>query len=374
MGLMTKFPHLIINPYFTILFSGKKGVIFMNGSFRKKSNGSWEFRVWVDLPDGSRVQKSFCRRTKTLAKAAYDEWLEHKDEQIIKRKTVAGWGEEWLEIKRDSVSYRTYQNYELYWRNHIKPALGKKQLDQVKPINIEKLLAATSHLSKSARHHIYITVNQIMKAAVQNELCRKNPCDAVSVAADEPLRAVQVFSLDEIQTILRNLDKPFGTAIALMLFAGLRSEEVMGLRWGDIDQNEKVITVCRVVTRVANGEYMPVERTKNGKVRYVPYGDELAVHLAQARKTSIYVVPAVRGGYMTPGSFRRQYETFFADLPVRKLSPHKLRHTYATYLIRGGAELRAVQSILGHQSVGVTEIYTHVNVEDQRRATGKLAY
>ena len=92
----------------------------MNGSFRKKSNGSWEFRVWVDLPDGSRVQKSFCRRTKTLAKAAYDEWLEHKDEQIIKRKTVAGWGEEWLEIKRDSVSYRTYQNYELYWRNHAR--------------------------------------------------------------------------------------------------------------------------------------------------------------------------------------------------------------------------------------------------------------
>ena len=74
------------------------------------------------------------------------------------------------------------------------------------------------------------------------------------------------------------------------------------------------------------------------------------------------------------GSSSRQYETFYADLPVRKLSPHKLRHTYATYLVRGGAELRAVQSILGHQSVGVTEIYTHVNVEDQRRAAGKLAY
>ena len=74
------------------------------------------------------------------------------------------------------------------------------------------------------------------------------------------------------------------------------------------------------------------------------------------------------------GSSSRQYETFFADLPVRKLSPHKLRHTYATYLVRGGAELRAVQSILGHQSVGVTEIYAHVNVEDQRRAAGKLAY
>lgn len=137
---------------------------------------------------------------------------------------------------------------------------------------------------------------------------------------------------------------------------------------------ERKITAGLNPKFVAKGEYAPVERTKNGKVRHIPYGDELAAHLKQAQKTSIYVVPAVRGGYMTPDSFRRQYETFFADLPVRKLSPHKLRHTYATYLIRGGAELRAVQSILGHHSVGVTEIYTHVNVEDQRRAAGKLAY
>lgn len=49
-------------------------------------------------------------------------------------------------------------------------------------------------------------------------------------------------------------------------------------------------------------------------------------------------------------------------------------HTYATYLVRGGAELRAVQTILGHQSIGVTELYTHINVDDQRRAASKLAY
>ena len=119
-------------------------------------------------------------------------------------------------------------------KKHIKPALGKKQLDQVKPIDIEKLLADTAHLSKSARHHIYITINQIMKSAVQNDLCRKNPCEAITVTAEEPLKSVQVFSLGEIQTIIKNLDKPFGAAIALMLYAGLRSEEVMGLRWGDI--------------------------------------------------------------------------------------------------------------------------------------------
>jgi site-specific recombinase XerD len=59
---------------------------------------------------------------------------------------------------------------------------------------------------------------------------------------------------------------------------------------------------------------------------------------------------------------------------VRRLSPHKLRHTYATYLIKGGAELRAVQTLLGHSSIKVTEIYTHVDTEDRRRAAEMLAY
>ena len=57
-----------------------------------------------------------------------------------------------------------------------------------------------------------------------------------------------------------------------MLYTGLRSEEIMGLRWGDINQKEKTITVRRVVTRVAKGEFLPVERSKNDKVRILPMG------------------------------------------------------------------------------------------------------
>ena len=148
----------------------------------------------------------------------------------------------------------------------------------------------------------------------------------------------------------------------------------MGLRWNDIDQKNRTITIRRVVTRVAKGEFAPVETTKSDRIRVITYGDQLAAHLRAAPRTSIYVVPAVRGGYMTPGSFRRQYDNFFKGLTVRRLSPHKLRHTYATYLIKGGAELRAVQTLLGHSSVKVTEIYTHVDTEDRRKATAQLAY
>ena len=346
----------------------------MNGSFRKKSNGSVELRVWLDLPDGSHVQKSFCRRTRALAKAAYEEFLEKGKQTQARRKSVGGWGAEWLERKEQSVKYRTYANYELYFKRYILPMLGKMPLDKVMPADIERLMGSAAHLSKSARHHIFITIDQIMKSAVANGLCSRNPCEGIKVKPDVTFKNIEVYSPDEIACIIAHLDQPFGTAIAILLYTGIRSEEIMGLRWNDIDQKNRTITIRRVVTRVAKGEFAPVETTKSDRTRVITYGDQLAAHLRAAPRTSIYVVPAVRGGYMTPGSFRRQYDNFFKGLTVRRLSPHKLRHTYATYLIKGGAELRAVQTLLGHSSVKVTEIYTHVNTDDQRRASQKLAY
>ena len=346
----------------------------MNGVFRKQRNGI-EYRVYVEDADGRHYRKSFYGKTKAAARAAYEEFMRDGEQKREARQTVKGWGDVWLELKEGSVSYRTYQNYEMYYRNHILPVIGSKRLTRVTPSDIERLLTSTKKpLSKSAKHHIYITINQIMRSAVREGLITKNPCDGLTVTADAPLKKIDWFTLDEVQTIIKSLDKPFGVAIALMLYTGLRSEEIMGLRWGDIDQKERVITVRRVITRTAKGEFTPVERSKNDRVRYITYGDELAARLKSAPKASIYVVPAVRGGYMTPGSFRSQYNTFFADLPVRKLSPHKLRHTYATYLIKGGAELRAVQTLLGHSSISVTEIYTHVDTQDQRKASDKLAY
>ena len=66
----------------------------MNGSFRKKPNGSVELRVWLDMPDGSHVQKSFCRRTRALAKAAYEEFLERGKEAQAHAPNEKTWKED----------------------------------------------------------------------------------------------------------------------------------------------------------------------------------------------------------------------------------------------------------------------------------------
>lgn len=195
-------------------------------------------------------------------KPAYEEFLERGKEAQAHRQTVAGWGQEWLERKEKSVKYRTYANYELYFNHYILPALGKMQLSKLHQADIERMMGNAAHLSKSARHHIFITIDQIMKSAVINGLCSRNPCDGIKIKPDTTFKHIEVYKPEELTHIIAHLDRPFGTAIAILLYTGIRSEEIMGLRWNDIDQKNRTITIRRVVTRVAKGEFAPWKRPR----------------------------------------------------------------------------------------------------------------
>jgi integrase/recombinase XerC len=174
--------------------------------------------------------------------------------------------------------------------------------------------------------------------------------DAASVAAtdaDEPAtRAI----------VLRDL------AILEVLYgAGLRVAECCGLRRADCDLRGGLLTVLG----------------KGSKVRRVPIGapavdalsdwlDHGRHHLARLDSPDDVVFLNQRGRALTPRDARRVLARF--PLPDgRALHPHALRHAYATHLLEGGADLRAVQDLLGHADLATTQIYTHVT-RDRLRA------
>jgi len=143
--------------------------------------------------------------------------------------------------------------------------------------------------------------------------------------------------------------------------AGLRVAECCGLRTGDCDLDRGLVTVVG----------------KGSKVRRVPLGapavDALAAWLDRGRPalaTPSSSADAVflnrRGRQLSPRDARRVLERH--TLPDgRTLHPHALRHAYATHLLEGGADLRAVQELLGHADLATTQIYTHVT-RDRLRA------
>ncbi|MDY6998923.1 MAG: tyrosine recombinase XerC [Actinomycetota bacterium] len=146
--------------------------------------------------------------------------------------------------------------------------------------------------------------------------------------------------------------------IVEMLYAsGIRVSELCGLDIDDVDQSRRVLQVLG----------------KGNKQRTVPYGEPaqaaLSAWLAQGRpelataQSGPALLLGVRGRRLDPRQARTVVHQTMASVPgAPDLGPHGLRHSAATHLLEGGADLRVVQELLGHSSLATTQLYTHVSV------------
>jgi integrase/recombinase XerC len=150
--------------------------------------------------------------------------------------------------------------------------------------------------------------------------------------------------------------------LELLYATGIRVGELCGLDLGDVDRGRRVVRVLG----------------KGAKERAVPYGlpaeealdDWLRLgrpDLARPGSGDALLLGA-RGGRMQPGVVRRVVGGYARTANLPHVGPHALRHSAATHLLEGGADLRAVQELLGHASLSSTQIYTHVSVERLRAA------
>jgi integrase/recombinase XerD len=181
----------------------------------------------------------------------------------------------------------------------------------------------------------------------------------------------RVLSFDEVERLLSapDVSTPRGVRdhamIQLLYASGLRVSELCELRMSDVDPQRGVVSVLG----------------KGHKRRLVPIGEHALLAIDSYLKTVRVNAPpragrdanvlflSPRGGPLTRQGFWKLLRRYARGAGIMgALSPHKLRHSFATHLLRGGADLRAVQAMLGHADLGTTEIYTRVAVDDVRRA------
>jgi len=153
-------------------------------------------------------------------------------------------------------------------------------------------------------------------------------------------------------------------AIIETLFScGLRVSELVNLKLSDIFEEEKFI---RVLGKGNKERLVPISDTALHEIKLWSY-DRNLMKIKPGEED--YVFLNRRGAHLTRTMILIMIKNAAQDAGIKKtISPHTLRHSFATALLKGGADLRVIQALLGHEDIGTTEIYTHIETSDLREA------
>ena len=210
------------------------------------------------------------------------------------------------------------------------------------------------------------SIKRFYQYCVREQIISEDPSDRID--APKLGRSLPKFlSEDEVEALLDapDLKDPIGvrdrTMLELLYATGLRVSELVELKTGQINLRQGVVRI----------------QGKGNKERLVPLGQEaiswLDKYLKDARKkiapehSSDYVFTTRRQSAMTRQAFWYLIKRYARKVGIKKhLTPHTLRHCFATHLLNNGADLRVVQMLLGHSDLSTTQIYTHVAQERLR--------
>jgi integrase/recombinase XerD len=249
--------------------------------------------------------------------------------------------------------------------------LKKKRLDHLRPEQADILefirLEARKGGAVSSQAHLISVVKSFYRYLLQDGMLESSPAAEVALPK-KWARLPKYLSFEEVS---RLLDVPeTATAIGrrdkavleLMYATGLRISEVARLRTADLYLEEGFLRV----------------RGKGGKERIVPFGDVargcLKDYLRSSRPQLTrrgdveQVFLNYGGGMLSRQGLWKMIKGYGAKAGLSaRLTPHVLRHSFATHLVERGADLRSVQMLLGHASITTTEIYTHLAKDQLRR-------
>jgi integrase/recombinase XerC len=268
-----------------------------------------------------------------------------------------------LETERNASPHTltAYRSDLAQFREFVQGELGPSAgSEEVSHLLIRRWLALLHRdHTKSSVGRKLAAVRAFFKHLVRTGHLVKNPAELVSTPKKEK-KVPYHLSIDEVTALVETPREPDilslrDRAILETLYScGVRVSELTGLNIGGVDLEDGTARVLG----------------KGSKERIVPVGSVARAALSRyldARNNPPLDAPLfinARGGRLTSRSVRRVVDRHILRIAtMRKISPHTLRHTFATHLLEGGADLRAIQELLGHASLSTTQKYTHVGID-----------
>lgn len=256
-------------------------------------------------------------------------------------------------------------------------SLNGKELANVKKLHVVSYLTSVRErgVSDATRNRKHASVSCLFKALTELELLSINPAAGIKKSRTEKNREPVYLEEAELQRFLSAVDGKYRSrnlaVFLLMSYMGLRVGEVHTLNLRDYNIDRRTLRVFG----------------KGRKWRNVPVPEDIAPYLDQAlaerltpwhsKEEAMFISQkgrrlSIRG---IQGIAADTFSRFQREVPPsqqRAYSSHKLRHSFATMLLRKGADLRTVQELLGHSSIQTTTVYTHITSREKEEAMSRL--
>lgn len=228
----------------------------------------------------------------------------------------------------------------------------------------------TDNLDKRTVAKILTSLRSFFRFLISENIRADNPTDKIE-SPGTSRKLPEVLSLSEVETLLSCI--PYNSIIGirdralfeLIYSAGLRSSEAAGLRMNNLFMEENLLRVVG----------------KRDKERVIPLGSRAAAELkryfkdarpllSNERIMTDAVFLSIRGSRISRKSIWDRLKKYAAEAGVSS-KVHTLRHSYATHILNGGADLRVVQELLGHSDISTTQIYTHISTAELQKNYNK---
>ncbi|WP_380166437.1 tyrosine-type recombinase/integrase [Jannaschia sp. R86511] len=338
------------------------------GSVSRRKNGRWRAR-YRD-PSGKQRSRDFTRKIDAQRwLASMDvamgrgEWLDPALGNI----TLGEWSRSWL-TRQSQLKPSTALRYEGLLENQVLPTWRDIRLSDIAHSAVADWVAGLSRagLSPSSVRHAHRVLSLMLSSAVRDGRLPRN------VAAGVRLPRVGVsekrfLSHGQIRELAAAVGEPFDAVVLVLAFTGLRWGELAALRVRDVDLERRRVHVARSMTEIRGRAVFGTP--KNHQRRSVPLPAFLVEPLrprVAGRTPDDLAFTSRAGAVLRNRNFRTQvFDRAAREVGLDGLTPHELRHTAASLAIAAGANVKAVQRMLGHASAAMTlDVYAGLFADD----------
>lgn len=340
---------------------------------------------------GKRQQKYFkklheCK--KWLADAQFLD--EHSNVNNPHNMIVDAWFDYWIDVKKRTVRPNTVRNYTERYYHNIKPVIGNMVLSKVNSIHCQNIMnkMADDGYRSTTIYQARIALYNMFEYAFQNDVIVKNPCNKMvkSDIGKETKKKTAITIPEQVKLLKVIAGTAYEYQFRFMLQTGLRSGEMIGLRWSDVDFDKRLLTIERSTEfRYSTQEWRTGKPKSKSGYRTIPLTDE-AISILKLQKIKNSTFPLIHYEWRdtiflckkgTPVKNSTYDSSLFkhcdkANIP--RISMHILRHTFATRCIEAGMKPKTLQTILGHSNIGITmNLYVHITEEEKTLEMDSIA-